>query len=223
MFREPEASKDYEHWLALASTWGEVNFKEMVSSAVTVKYRDSNLAYPAGMEWIKAAIDVYGPDCPAKLLKAIGRDNAPRELNGLALWRDACLNAGYDLERIRSRFRVRLKNLRESHQEICERLPEVTDGSAKRIKGQIVITPELPDGWKEKAPKGAKLICRIRPDDSGDPGKWRYSDLKDNQTFRVSGIDFLKPKIGFQVGWSFKEWSAPLPIFGQWIQQTIEE
>ncbi|MDF1812024.1 MAG: hypothetical protein P1V20_07415 [Verrucomicrobiales bacterium] len=160
LFREKEAALDYERWLALSSTWGEVNFQELVSSAALVKSRDPNLVYPAGMEWIRAAVDVYGDDCPAKLLKALGRPDAPPKLEGLALWRDACLVAGYDLERIRSRFRVRLKNLRETHKEVCAKLPEVKKGTAERKDGKIVITPELPEGWREKAPKGAEILCR---------------------------------------------------------------
>lgn len=221
IFRPGKAATDYEHWLALSSTWGEVHFSELVLNGVLVTKRDPNIAYPAGMEWIRAAIDVYGEEFPAKILKSIDRPDAPRELAGLALWRDACLAAGYDLERIRGRFRVRLRDLRTKFKETCEKMPEITEGEAKRVDGQIIITPELPDGWKDNAPEGAKLICRVRPDKSGDPGRWRYSQLGDDDTFSVSEVDFLKPKIGFQIGWHYKTW-CDQPVFGQWIEATPE-
>ncbi len=222
IFRGKNASQDYDHWLALSSTWGEVHFEEMVSNGLMIKNRDPNIAYPAGMECIKAAIDVYGEEFPAKILTSIGRPDAPRKLEGLELWRDACLAAGYDLERIRGRFRARLKDLREEHKATCESMPEITKGKVIRQDGQIVITPELPEGWQDKAPTDATLICRVRPDDFAEPGKWRYSKLLDDNTFAVSALDFLKPRLSFQVGWRNKNWCETQPIFGQWVEAPLE-
>ncbi len=221
-FREPGADAEYEHWLALSSTWGEVQFRELVDDGLLSQLRDPNIVYAAGMEWVRAAVDVYGEGCPAELLRSLGREDAPTKLGGIELWRDTCLAADYDLERIRARFRARLRELRDRHAEVCEQMPEIKEGEAERRDGKIVITPELPDDWRKKAPKKAKLICRIRPDTDAPPYRWRYSPLREGNEFSVSALHFTKPKIQYQIGWQYKGWSAQ-PVYGQWISATLED
>lgn len=99
----------------MASTWSEVHFDEMVENSTFSALRDPFLAYPAGYVWVDALVDVYGDEAPMKILTAIGRQDGLRKLSGMALWRDACLAADFDLERVRTRFRLRLKELREEH------------------------------------------------------------------------------------------------------------
>ncbi len=219
-FRQPGEEEAYEKWTALASTWGEVDFRELVSSLELGKRRDPNLVYPAGMIWVEAAVDVYGERCPAELLRAIGREDGPRKLAGMARWRDACLAAGFDLERIRSRFRARLQLLREEHAEICGRLPEISEAAVRRLDGKIVITPDLPAGWRDNLPEGAVSVCRVRPDEGALPSQWRYSKLGEDGAFRVSELHFPHPRIGFQIGWRIEKW-CPHAVFGQWVETTV--
>lgn len=220
-FRKPAEKDEYDHWLALSSSWNEVNFSELVLNHVLMSKRDSNIVYAAGMEWIYALVDVYGDEAPAKLLRAIGRPEAPPKIVGIELWRDACLAAGYDLERIRGRYRVRLRELRETYQETCDKMPEIKKAKVTRLDGQIVVNPEFPEGWKEAAPEGARLICRLRPDDDAGPHEWRYSKLRKDDTFTTSVLHFQKAKIGVQIGWIYKGW-CDQPVFGEWIEENVE-
>ena len=220
-FRDPEDSDDYDHWVALSSSWNEIDFTELVRNSVLSAKRDPNLVYPAGMIWVEAAIDVYGKDCPANLLRAIGRPDGPRKIMGMERWRDACIAANYDLERIRGRFRSRMRELREEYKDTCAKYPEIKEATVERKEGWIVITPKLPRGWNKDLPKGSKLVCRVRPGDDGNPGRWRHCALDKNKTFRVSALDFLKPKISFQIGWITGGW-VEQPVFGEWISKSAE-
>lgn len=219
-FRDDTGATAYRRWVALASRWNEVEFAEMVENSVFSSLRDPFLAYPAGYLWVDSLVRVYGDEAPAKLLRAIGREDGPRKLEGLALWRDACLAAGYDLERVRSDFRSQLKTLRNEFEKELAVFPEITSGSAVRRGENIIIQPELPEGWDKTLPENARLICRVRPRPDADPAQWRYGKLGEDRTFAVPALNFLKAGIGFQVGWKFGDESSQ-PVFGQWVNITV--
>lgn len=219
-FRDDTEATAYRRWVALASLWNEVEFAEMVENSVFSSLRDPNLAYPAGYLWVDSLVRVYGDEAPAKLLRAIGREDGPRKLEGLALWRDACLAAGYDLERVRSEFTTQLKILRTEFDGELAAFPEITSGSAVRRGEKIIIQPQLPEGWNKTLPENASLVCRVRPRPDAAPTQWRYSKLGDDNTFAVPSLNFLKAGIGFQVGWELGDESTQ-PVFGQWVNVTL--
>lgn len=221
LFREPNETEDYERWLALSSAWGEVQFSELVEDGLLNVKRDKFIVYPAGMVWIEALIEVYGKGAPTALLTAIARPDGPRKLGGLARWRDACLAAGYDLEKIRANFRSRLKGLREKHAATTDKFPEVTEGTVTRKNGRITVHPELSEGWNENLPEGAEMICRMRARPGSPAFEWQYSKLKKGDVFRASALTFLKPEMSFQVGWKTGTWCKQ-PVFGEWINVTID-
>ncbi|MEC5129147.1 ABC transporter permease [Verrucomicrobiales bacterium BCK34] len=221
LFRAPEETEDYERWLALASSWGEVQFSELVEDGVLNATRDRFIVYPAGMVWVEALIDVYGREAPTALLTAIARPDGPRKLEGMARWRDACLAAGYDLEKVRANFRSRLKELRDEYAATTAKFPEVTEGTATRNNGKITITPVLPDGWRDGLPEGAEMICRMRAQPGSPPFEWQYSKLKKGDVFNASALTFLKPEMSFQVGWITGEWCKQ-HVFGEWVDVTID-
>jgi len=221
-FRDDSGATSYRRWVALAAKWEEVEFSEMVVNRTFSTERDPFLAYPAGYLWVDSLVRVYGDDAPAKLLRALGREDGPRKLSGLALWRDACLAAGFDLERVRSDFRNQLTALQEEFAEALAPFPEITAGTASRRGNKVVIRPELPDGWQAGLPEGAGILCRVRPRADASPGEWRYSKLGEDETFAVPALPFLKPGIGFQIGWQLDGGSSH-PVFGEWVNVTVTE
>lgn len=221
-FQNDKAREQSERGLALAASWGEVDFAELVDNEELSKLRDSNLVYPAGMLWMMAAVDVYGDDAPAKLLRALARPDAPRKLKGLALWRDTCLAAGLDLERIRSRFRGMLKEIQDKHQATCSLFPEITEATVWKVGGQIVIRPKLEVGWSDKLPEGSHPVCLIRPDEDADMSRLRHAELDENGEFRFPSHSFVKPQIGYQIGWSAGDWRKE-PVFGEWTTSRVKQ
>lgn len=219
-FHDDTEATPYRRWVALASRWNEVEFAEMVENSVFSSLRDPSLAYPAGYLWVDSLVRVYGDEAPAKLLGAIGREDGPWLLEGLALWRDACLAAGYDLERVLSDFRTQLKILRTEFDGELAAFPEITSGSAVRRGEKIIIQPQLPEGWNKTLPENASLVCRVRPRPNAASTQWRYSKLGDDNTFAVPSLNFLKAGIGFQVGWVLGDESTQ-PVFGQWVNVTL--
>jgi hypothetical protein len=220
-FRDDGGATAYRRWAALAAKWEEVDFSEMVVNTTFSAKRDPFLAYPAGYLWVDSLVRVYGDDAPAKLLRALGREDGPRKLAGLALWRDACLASGFDLERVRSDFRNQLTTLQEEFSGILKAFPEITAGSASRQGNKIIIRPELPDNWGAELPPGAEIICRVRPRADAAAAEWRYSKIGEDGTFAVPALSFLKPGIGFQVGWKID--STSHPIFGEWVNVSMTE
>jgi len=221
-FRDDAGATAYRRWVALSAKWEEVEFSEMVENGIFSAKRDPFLAYPAGYLWVDSLVRVYGDDAPARLLRSLGREDGPRKLKGLALWRDACLAAGFDLERVRSDFRNQLTALQEEFAETLAPFPEITAGKAERRGNKIVIRPELPAGWEEKIPADASLVCRVRPRADAPPQQWRYSKLGEDDTFSVPTLSFLKPDIGFQIGWRLDGGSSH-PVFGEWVNVNVEE
>lgn len=220
-FRDDSGATAYRRWVALAAKWEEVEFSEMVVNKAFSAQRDPFLAYPAGYLWVDSLVRVYGDDAPAKLLRALGREDGPRKLAGLALWRDACLAAGFDLERVRSDFRTQLTVLQEEFAETIKAFPEVTAGTASRRGDKVIIRPELPDDWQADLPAGAEIICRVRPRAESGPAGWRYSKLAEDGNFAVPALSFLKPGIGFQIGWKIDDTSHP--VFGEWVNVSATE
>jgi len=175
-----------------------------------------------GLEAIYALVDVYGEEALPKLLKGIGRKKAPRNLQGMQFWTDGFLAAGYDIERVRAQFRKRLNNLEKKHEKMCSKLPEITEGMAKKSKSKLIITPTLPKDWKKNAPTNARLVCNIRPSKNAEPYQWEKADLTRNQTFVADASSFPTPNIGFQVGWRVKDWT-PQTIYGEWIEIDLKK
>lgn len=221
-FRDDTGATAYRRWVALAAKWKEVEFAEMVNNETFSARRDPFLAYPAGYLWVDSLVRVYGDDAPAKLLRALGRRDGPRKLQGLALWRDACLAADFDLERVRSDFRKQLGALQEEFADSLQAFPEITSGTAFRRGDKLVIRPDLPGEWNTGLPEGAEIVCRVRPRADASPSEWRYSELDKNDSFSVPAISFLKPAIGFQIGWKM-DGDSSFPVFGEWVNVTVAE
>ncbi|MEM6915452.1 MAG: ABC transporter permease [Verrucomicrobiota bacterium] len=168
LFRPEGADRNYRNWVGLASGWGEVHFPEMVNAAGMMQERDANLVYPAGYLWIDSLVNVYGEEAPAKLIAAIGREDGPAKLEGMALWRDGCLACDFDLERIRSDFRGQLNQLRGEVEELFGELPEIDEGGSDNRPGRThrVSPPSrglgvgLPGRIATHCPSSSSQRCR---------------------------------------------------------------
>lgn len=217
-FREEEASRRALIPLAVASAWGEVDFAELVDNEELSKLRDPFIVYPAGSLWVDALVTIHGDDAPARLLRAVNREGAPRKLSGLTFWRDTCTAAGFDLERIRSQFRSKLAQLRTENEAMTESFPEITEATANRSSDRgIVVTPILPDEY----PAGTKIVCRARPAIDAPIYRYRYGRLETGQTNDVtfSPIDFFNPEFQVQFGVVLPEMNS---VFGEWITVKVE-
>ncbi len=218
-FARAKGREDMKRWLALSVTWGEVKFNEMINDSIFSAKRDTNAVYPAGGEWIEALVDVYGDDAPAKLLRSMGREEAPKKIRGLTFWRDTCLAAGFDLERINGRFREQLTGLERKYAEQCTKFPEITGAIVTRELRKVVIRPDLSS---VEIPEGAKLICRVRSDKDAAGWEMRQVLLGKDKAFRVSRMAFPGPTIDFQIGWVPGKWLSR-PVMGEWNDATVEK
>jgi len=217
-FGKTKKEEEMTRWTALATSWGEIKFSEMVRNSDFSTKRDSNAVYPAGKEWLESLVDVYGDNAPAKLLRAIGRKDAPKKISGMTFWRDACLSAGFDLERVNGRFRERLSGLREKYADQCQKFPEITEAKVKAKDGKIVITPEL---GEIEIPEGAKIICRVRTNNEEPGWMMHYAFLEKDKTFQLSALSFPGPTLDFQIGWIPGKWLS-LPVMGEWVDATVK-
>lgn len=205
---------EMDRWLAVASAWGQVVFEEMVDDEVLTQKRDTNLVYPAGRMWVEALVEVYGVEAIGELTRAMAREGAARNLKGLRLWRDLFQACGYNLERVLAEFRRKLRELEAREAALIAALPELA-GSAERVDGWIVITPE----YEGEAEGDAQLHCRLKP--SEDAAFYEVDDVRlaGDGTFKARGLNYRKPTVWYQMGWRLDGMYSP--VYGKWAEIEV--
>ena len=98
----PRAAAQEASRLVAVVSWqrGGIRFDELANVGELQRRRDPGLVYTLGETWCEALERACGPEAAGNVLRAMGREDAPRGLAGLAFWQDTLHAAGYDLERV---------------------------------------------------------------------------------------------------------------------------
>lgn len=219
-FRSAQERLQVERSLALAATWNQVDFDELIDDETLSKKRDFALAYGAGKLWCEALVDVYGDTAPARLLTGLADPAIPRQPNALSRWRRACQAASFDLERIRSRFLHRLEELRKTHAAGCQPFALPPKLTASRQGSSVSLDPALAGAKPANLPSGAHLVCRVRPDRTAPLFLYRTSRLGSDERFTFPVALFPKPSFEYQTGWFTGDWSRE-PVWGAWEAAVV--
>jgi hypothetical protein len=146
-FRPAESIARIQRVAAAAHRKKASEFELLVDDSDWRVKHDPDLAYSLGETFFEALIAEHGPDAPAKVLRAIARPDAPEQLSGLDLWRDAFQACGWDLSTSVSGYYRRLQDFAESeHKEFVNSLPKLrgrvlTD--ADSVKISVISTGEV--------------------------------------------------------------------------------
>ncbi|MFK7987782.1 MAG: ABC transporter permease subunit [Sandaracinaceae bacterium] len=146
---------------------------------------DTTLVYPLGEVFAASVTDVCGPHAIGDTLRAMGREDAPRDLDPIPFWEDTLRAAGCDLERVGARFATLMAELVHTHRDAIERYPRVgvtvaSEGRRLTIEART-DRPVPEDGalWVvlRRGPESSDtgvVSVRASPDPE-DPTRWTAS------------------------------------------------
>ncbi|ATB26948.1 ABC transporter permease [Melittangium boletus] len=162
-FQPPDAKKEDRVIAAAVRARREVKLEELLEPDTLAAQRDANLVYPLGRVFFEALVARHGEGAPARVLTALGRKDAPEDLEGALAWQDAFQSAGIDLSQVFDDFFARLDGLVAHHREWLDALPRPR-GAVEREDGQVglraILDGEVPEGWS--------VVCRFRTDEAAD-------------------------------------------------------
>lgn len=189
-FEPPESLDRCRVAAAILRSRDYVDFEGMMDDRELTRLHDPMIVYPLGESFVAALIERYGEDAPVRIVRAFGREGAPRDLRGTALWQDVFQAAGFNLDEAVDAFYTLLDRGVERNRKLIERLPapvgEVLE-EGRRVGVRAVWEGE--PGWT--------VVCRLRA------------------SIAAKHQDFINPEVDEQgVFWSEKT----LSISGLWYQ-----
>ncbi|MFY0524443.1 ABC transporter permease [Archangium gephyra] len=158
-FHPAGAEEEYQLIAAAARARREVKTEELLDLEKLAAERDENQVYPLGRAFIEVLVRRHGDEAPARVIKALGRKDAPEGLEGALAWQDAFQTAGIDLSQVFDDFFAYLDEQVERRREVIDSLPRPR-GAVEREEGQVGIRAVV-DG---KVPEGWEVVCRFRSD-----------------------------------------------------------
>jgi hypothetical protein len=216
LFREPDDLGQIERVAAAAHRKKASAFELLVDGSAWRVKHDADLAYALGEVFFQAFVEEHGTDAPAKILRALARPDAPENLAGLDLWRDAFQACGWDLSTTVAGYYRRLQQLSEKdYKEFVDALPRLR-GRVLTEKDDVVVTV-VPSG---DLPEDAELRCRIRrfADDPDDEMLFPWA--KPDGSFRVSRALVGEGEFWYQLGIDHPE--ANFVIYEDWQRARVK-
>jgi ABC-2 family transporter protein len=157
-FRPPAFRERHERLAAVLHARKLDDFEDLMDPERVTERMDPDVVYPLGATFVSALVEVYGDDAPARVLRALGRENVP-ELDGMEQWQDAFQEAGFDLDAAADHFYARLDEAVARHAALVDDLPRPR-GRLQREAGTVAVVAEL-DG---PVRPGQTTTCRFRSD-----------------------------------------------------------
>lgn len=195
VFQAPGAEEEYQLIAAAARARREVKTEELLDVEKLAAERDENQVYPLGRAFIEALVRRHGDGAPARVLAALGRKDAPEDLDGPLAWQDAFQTAGIDLSQVFDDFFASLDEQVERRRQVIDSLPRPR-GAVEHEDGRVGIRA-LVDG---QVPEGWEVVCRFRADEkanaheldgpfSGTGPHWRdASDIREGKVWYQLGL-----------------------------------
>lgn len=119
---------------------------------------DPDAVYPLGVALISALVARYGPEAPARILRAAGRPGVRDDLRSEALLRDAFQAAGFDFDAAVGAFLETLDRWSRLHAAAIAAIPRLS-GAVEADGAAIEVRADRP------IPDGARVVCRFRSAD----------------------------------------------------------
>lgn len=182
------------------------------NNALTAKH-DTNLVYSLGERFMTALVFRYGDRAPGDILRAMARDDAPKDLQGVQLWRDTFQAAGFNFDEAANAFYDLLSRDREELQEKVDRVPEFF--AVNYLLGdKIVLEPMIDAGVP------GELAFRIRKDSDSKPSDYRLNRGAQEEVLLVPK-DSYPNGFDYQMGWLDPE--TGVTIWNPWVRNVRSE
>jgi len=171
---------------------------------------DTTLVYSLGERWSAALTAACGEHAVGDALRAMGRDDAPRDLPPRAFWEDTLHAAECDLETVDATFAQLMEEETASLADPIARLPRLGGGVSARDGASIVIVALLD---RTPAPT-QRFYVRLRAD----------TDASDTETVLVRGeLDSSPSESGVAPRVSFRVSRALIPARRFQLQLSVME
>jgi hypothetical protein len=183
LFRDEAARQGRVLIATLAHDRERLTFALLINDRRLAAERDTLLVYPLGRLFFEVLVAAEGDTAPARILAALAREGAPKDLVGHELWRDGFQVAGLDLEAQIGRYENHLDDLVEGNRDLLASFPRL--GAATSVEEDengnewIVLQPHY-DGdlpWP--------VVCRIREHDSDEIDDYHFPEHSADGAFRL--------------------------------------
>jgi hypothetical protein len=220
-FRTPEERDRLRTIAAALRARRLVDFEELLDPGALTRRLDPGVVYPLGEAFAAALVERHGKGAPLRVLRALGRESARGDMDGLEQWRDAFQTAGLDLDVASS--------------EMFQRL----DAWAERYEREIAAFPRLVgSAWTDEEwlgvdidgapPPGFVLACRFRAREDTPSQEyvqaWAMADGDEDERLwwcRARRGQFPSTSFWYQLG--YVEVGADRSLFEPWDEVRVVE
>jgi hypothetical protein len=142
---------------ALAAwTRHRIRFDELADDDRLRADHDTLLVYTLGETWTAALVEACGADAPGRIWRAMGRDQAPRDLEPIPFWQDTLRVAECDSEGVLARWES-MTEWAAQEREFLDLLPRLGGGVAGSDGRMVTILATL-----DRAPLPADRFPEVR-------------------------------------------------------------
>jgi ABC-type transport system involved in multi-copper enzyme maturation permease subunit len=209
LFRPTNQLAQLRRVAAVARARNEVKIEELLDDDALARRRDPDLVYPLGEVFVAALVQRYGEAALGRVVRSFARTNAPKGLQGLALWQDTLQACGYDLSAVMAGFFAELDRAVAAHRPFVESLPRLR-GAVQREAGRLGVRAI----YEGKDP--GTLVCRFRPRADTPSRLYELVYAEDGKTFWVDRADYAERRYWYQLGWIVAK--ASQPIYEPWVE-----
>jgi len=199
-----------------------IDFELLCDEERLARRYDRNHLYALGEVFVAALVDTAGAEAPRRVLEALGREDAPKDLEGAELWRDTFQAAGLDLESVIAAWGERLEQIATAERPFLDRLPRVGGGVCRLEEDELVLAarPDLEEAFPVRAYR-----LRVRSDSSDDDSEldtYRPEAEADpacpGVIFRVPRDSLRGRRFEYQFGVDI---GSVWPFYGPWQSASV--
>jgi hypothetical protein len=216
---DPEKLR-YPRQIAIAVyTRQRIRFEDLCNGATFNVRHDTNQVYALGETWTAALVRAHGTEAVGKVLRAMAREDAPRDLAPLEFWQDTLQAAGCNLEQTLSAWEQLMKEIARDEAEFLEALPNMGGGVSAFDEDTLTLLATLD---RDPIP-GVTYRVRIR-DDAGATDTEIQTEkgelIGDRQVVFVLFRDDLRGRT-FQYQFGQHTGKDAWPYFEEWQTATV--
>ena len=174
----PDPAELEARWLeaVLAYRRFRIDTSQLFAADTFVARFGDHLIYPIGLTWLTALTDACGADVPARVLRALARPDAPKDLRGEVLWRDTLQAIRCDSNQVALRWSALLETRAESLRAELARIPVLGGGISRRSPEDEIVLRMQPQTERGTEPlEGVVHYVLVRTSPEDDAAKYeRY-------------------------------------------------
>ncbi len=140
---DAEARRAHRRLAAAAYDRLRIRFEDLIDDRGFSAAHDAQLVYVLGETWAAALAETCGAGAIGGFFHALGRDGAPEDLAGIALWQDTLRAAGCALEPAVARWGESMAARIAAEREFLDRLPRLGGGVARVEDDDLVVRLRL--------------------------------------------------------------------------------